>query len=104
MAFFFSWNWHATQTVGGSHAIELTDADRETKALGQEALYCRTGGRTMVLAIVHQPGENLTAELNRVSVSPFDQRLLTFVLHALEQPVDRRSMHRDGAANPCLMA
>jgi hypothetical protein len=40
----------------------------------------------------------------RVSVSPFDQRLLTFVLHALEQPVDRRSMHRDGAANPCLMA
>ncbi len=53
----------------------------------------------MVLAIVHQPGENLSAQLDWMPMPPVGKAVFTLALHSLEQSVDSRPMHRDTAVN-----
>lgn len=100
--FFFLWWVLSAQPVGGTHAVELADTHRETEALGHKALHSRTGDKRMALAIVQHPGENLPAEFDWVSMSPLSQRLFTFALDTLEQPIHRCAMQRDRAEPSCL--
>lgn len=100
--FFFSWDWHAAQTVGSSNSVELTDTHRETKTLDQQALHFRTGSRRMALAMFRHTGEDIPAQFDWVPVPSLSQGTLAFALHSLEQPVDRRSMHGENAAHSCV--
>lgn len=88
--FFFSRRGLAAQPVSGTHAVELTDADREMKTLSKAALHVRTGGRTVVLAIVQHPCQHLSSKLRGVSMSPLGQGVLAFTLGAT-RAADTRS-------------
>src|SRR5512135_1138229 len=56
----------------------------------------------MALAVVQQKGENLPAQLDGVSVTPFDESLLALALSSLEEPIHGRAMHRDRAEPACV--
>src|SRR5258708_21846131 len=56
----------------------------------------------MALTVIQDPGEDIPAELRRVSMSPLSQGLLAFALDTLEQSIDRRAMHPHRTVSVCF--
>ena len=100
LGFFFSRHRLAAQSEGSAHPVELTDADREIEALREEALQRRTRDKGMALAMFLYKGEGFPTQFDRVTMPSIGQGFLSFALHTFEQAIDRRSMHRNHAANP----
>ena len=57
----------------------------------------------MALALVSQKGKNFSTQFDRMTMPSICQGLLSFALHPLEQPIDRRPMHVDCTANSCFL-
>jgi len=83
--------------VSGTDTVQLTDTHGEAEAFGYEALEFRTGSRSVALAILQNPGENVPTQLCGMAMSPLNECLFTFALDTLEQPIDGRAMYGDRA-------
>jgi hypothetical protein len=92
---FFSRYPPSAQPQAGSHTIELAYADKETEALIQQALNCRTGDRRIALTMFLQKGEYFPTQLDWVPMSSIGQGSLPFALHPFEQAIHRHTVHRD---------
>ena len=56
----------------------------------------------MAPAVIQHPDEDLPTQLRGMSMSSLSQRLLTFALNTLEQPIHGGAMQRDRTEPLCL--
>ena len=100
---FFSELYRLTaQSQAGTDTVELADAGGGTEALNNGTLDLSTRNTRAGLAVLHQVGEHLPAQFNRMAVALLCKYLLAFTLDALEQPIHGGTMHRNAAAPPRL--
>jgi hypothetical protein len=96
---FFSRYGLAGQSQPCPDSIELTDTDAHPETLLKQALHGGTGNTGIGLAVLNQTSEHLASQLDWMPMLPGGLAAFFFALHALEQSVDGRPMHWDGAAH-----
>lgn len=90
---FFSQHAQAALSKRDTHAVELTHADREAKALLYGLLYHRTGDGRGRLAHLDEKGSHETTQLDGVTMPLVSGDRLSFSSYPLEEPTDSRTLH-----------
>jgi len=89
--------------VAGSNAVELTDADGESKVLPDLLLQRLTAQSRLILTLLDEKGEGLSTELDGMAMASIDKRRFPFVLDSFEQSIHGRTMQRNRALKSGLL-
>jgi hypothetical protein len=84
--------------MGGPEAIELTDADEQTKALVECLLHYMAGRMGSASAELKHPLAHFASELERMPMPPIVQRGQWICLETLSQPINGDWMERESGS------
>ena len=88
--------------MADSDAVELTDADAQSKALRDPLLQLLATESWLSLTLLDEKGENLSTDLGGMTMASIGKGGFPLISNAFEQSIDRCAMHGNGTLQPGL--